>query len=239
LCSSASDDEDIEPALEQAMRSFVVIKANVRKGRASTVFTECGVAVSATQAIAAMHGQVAEGSRVTVVTRTGAQLSGTVGFMRYTPDVVDIAVVDHDEGLTFKIFTACATERVRIKQDLAVVGLEAGEHDDSERCADLCRVLDIPPGSSLLHCAYYQYNDASGAGVVTARKGGELYVVGPHVAAKPATASADDKPPHKKAKTGNAVQVSSRGHCVVCEVNRVEGLVDYLGRTPESRSVQL
>jgi hypothetical protein len=221
-------DDDMDAALDRAMRSAVVIKANIRQGKESEVFTECGVAVCGTKAVAALHGRVAEGSRVSVVTRTGAQLSGTVGFMRYSPGIVDIAVIDLDDGQIFKIFTPPSTEPVRLRQKLVVVGLEANFEEDFEVVADVRQVIAIPSGSSLVHCAYYRYTDTSGAGVVTVRMRSELLVVGPHVAAKcPLAEEGGDEPQRKKTKKVGEVKVHS-AHCEVCEVARVEGLAEYL-----------
>ena len=55
-----------------------------------------------------------------IVTRHGTKLSGKIGFMKYEPDLADIAVVDLDEGHEFPDFVQYSTAPVKLLQTIVL-----------------------------------------------------------------------------------------------------------------------
>lgn len=207
--------------------------------------------MSKKKAITAVHGRFVVGTKLKVITRQGVNLNGTIGFMRYYPDLVDIAVIDLNENSEFTNFTPFSVNPVRLLQKLVVVSLRETRHGQNMVATDNCnvRVIEDYENSALIQSTYYAYDGLSGAGVVTTKRNGEYKVIGVHVAAHDDTTQIveeEEKPSKsKKSKKSSTIEatlkklqedmmtISSNMHghcsyCLICEVARVSGLVDYL-----------
>ena len=192
------------------------------------------VAVTRNRALTALHGHVKLNHEIALRTRNGTILKGKIEFVRFTRDVVDIAVILLDDGSFFEHYIPWSDEPVYLTQPILVVGLRYSHGTDMVMpYARTTNVDMIENGdSTLFQATYYNFNGCSGTGVVTSLRDGVCEVVGVHIA------SHDDsslESPKKKKKIMNELEasVSSKIHgdsaySLVCEIARVPELIAHL-----------
>ena len=222
------------------MRSVSIFEATipvlVGKKRKTQRVGGSGVAVSKKRSVIAVHGDLAVGTIMEIVTRHGTKLSGKIGFMKYEPDLADIAVVDLDEGHEFPNFVQYSTAPVKLLQTIVVIAMQMNGKGEYELSAQTCEVTRIEgsDGSSLFQSTYYSVDGMSGAGVVTILKEGRCEVVGVHVASHDTTIAIKQSSTITVKKVNSdmmTINSNIHGHhayCLVCEIFRVEDLLAYL-----------
>ncbi len=212
-----------------------------RRKTEEITFTGNGVAISKNRALTAVHRNLDIGTVVHAIDRHGRKLRGTLSFVRYQADLVDIAVIELDEGLEFQHFTPYATTEVKLRQKITVLGLiELANGSVQVFSTDTqVNIIEDVKGSTLFYASYYSQEGLSGASILTINDGDGFKVVGVHVAAQSNTVKIS--PAKKKAKinerlnklekdamTINIDRHAKGTYCIICEVARVEGLIDYL-----------
>jgi hypothetical protein len=222
-------DVDPEIALQQVIDSSLYLNVKNATGNA--------VAISALRALTSLHGSIPVGSAVTLRDIHGYSFNATVGFAEFRKDDVDIAVLELDpSGRTFQTWTPVTFTPVKLTQTINVVGLQETLHEETEIFAEECKVrcIERREGSSLFQSTYYSALGFSGAGVVTAVKDGWHSVVGVHIASHDKTEGIDHGakvPVARLAEDMKSITSELHGHtayCLICEVQRVPTLVDYL-----------
>jgi hypothetical protein len=167
-----------------------------------------GIAVSPNKAVTALHGMYEEGQEVTVIDRHGKRMGGTVRFMRYAADEVDIAVVTLNGSAQFTEFIPYSSTPVSLLQKLSIVGLKADRYGEYNPYYSSVEVHYIEPYTSLFQATYYSQDGMSGCGIVSVLRGTQHFVVGVLVASHDKTAAIttpaidEEERPKKKAKRG-------------------------------------
>lgn len=107
-------------------------------------YTGKAIAISSKQALSAFHGHLSVGHGVTLITHKGVPLQGTVTFVRYAQELMDIAVITLDGDSKFRNYTPVAVDTVRILQELYVVRLEADAIGNGfSIAANICHVRKV------------------------------------------------------------------------------------------------
>ena len=220
---------DSEEALQHVIDSSLYLRIGDSRGNA--------VAISPYRALTALHRVAEIETPVCLKDIHGKEFSSVVVFCAFEKDNVDIALLELDRnGPPFDTWTPVAEERVRLNQDIYVVGLAIVANGDAETFCNKCtvQVIEKREGSTLFHSAYYSAQGFSGAGVITAMKSGRYQVVGVHVAAHDSTVGVDhETKPTLKRLASDMVSITSELHghsayCLICEIQRVGELVTYL-----------
>lgn len=213
--------------------------------------------MSSKKAVTAVHGVYDKDQDVEVIDIHGVRKYGTISFMRYEANRVDIAVVELIDPDVFQHSIPFHSTPVKIDKDLRVIGLRddgTGEFTTSIRRA---YVEEVIAGTAIIHASYYAVEGMSGAGVVTSQKDGQFSVVGVHVGKHDDTEalSEEEQPKRKKSKKSDlskelqsmhkelsnhkqkyrkdqiTINSNIHGHgaySLICEIARVEGLVNHL-----------
>lgn len=225
-------DVDPEIAIQRVIDSSLYITVKDATGNA--------VAISALRALTSLHGIIPVGSAVTFRDIHGCSFNATVGFAEFAKDNVDIAVLELDpSGPTFQTWTPVTLTPVRLTQEISVVGLQETMHGETEILVEICtvRCIERRAGSTLFQSTYYSaLRFLSGAGVVTVVKDGWHNVVGVHIASHHKTEGIIDhgmKATVARLAEEDMKSITSELHghtayCLICEVQCVSTLVDYL-----------
>ena len=218
-----------EDALQQVVDSSLYLNIGNSRGNA--------VAISPCRALTALHFLAEIGTPVLLKDIHGKEFLGKVSFCAFEKDNVDIALLELDpDSPTFAAWTPVAQERVRLNQDINIVGLAIVAAGDAETFCNKCSVqcVESREGSTLFHSTYYSSLGYSGAGVITQLLSGQYHVVGVHVATHDSTEGVNhDKKPSLKRLASDILSITSELHghsayCLICEIRRVEELVAYL-----------
>jgi hypothetical protein len=229
---------------------FVVLALRVQSIIDSALITHFGsymgsaVAISECLALTAFHGKLNVNASVTVRTAKGVSLSAKVVFVQFEINVVDIAVVQLDsKDKKFDCFVPPCKTRVRLEQPIHVIGLRATTHDSVDQYSKISNVELIEQDTTFFQACYYNFEGCSGTGVVTTLVNGRFEVVGVHVAIHDSTIGVGAK---RSIKDLSLEQVHDdnlsicselHGHsayCLICEVARVDELVEFLNSTMSS-----
>jgi hypothetical protein len=196
--------------------------------------------------LTALHGLFGESDTFHIIDRRGRSRQGIVKRAWYNANTVDIALIELiGDSLSFEIFMPVNTNLVTIGNELAVMCRRAvGGTDEYIECYEKSNVNAIIPNSSIFHSTYYSEVGMSGCAVVAVHVGNKFVLAGVHVASHDTTKAVEtetDARPTKKARknvTGQrfddammTVNSNIHGHgsyCLICEVARVEGLLDLI-----------
>jgi hypothetical protein len=195
------------------------------------------IAVTEKRALTALHGMIEVKTKVTLRTRKGIHLKGVIEFVKFSVDEVDIAVILLDDGHDFEKFISCFAPPVYLTQLVTVVGLKySGKSDEVLPYAQSTSVIMVEGGdSTLFQAQYYNFEGCSGTGIVTTLVGGEVVLIGVHVASHDNTLvpEADESRKRVRSMSDLEASISSaiHGHTaysLVCEIARVSELVELL-----------
>jgi hypothetical protein len=231
--------------IDWAIDCTIIIKI----GSGIKTVTGSGVAVSPNKAVAALHGKCKVKQKVTVIDRHGHRMDGTVSFMRYAADKVDIAVVTLSGSAQFRAFMPYLSAPVSLGQELKIIGLKPDAHDNSMPFILSGIVSCIEPTTTLFHfVSYYRQVGMSGCEIVSVLRGTEFFVVGVHAVRHGHTVPLSEERPKKKAKRAGKVTALEKSHeklakdqltinsnlhghhayNLICEITRVDGLIAFL-----------
>jgi hypothetical protein len=195
------------------------------------------VAVTNKRALTALHGIIKVKTKVTLRTRRGFLHRGVIEFVKFSPDEVDIAVILLDDGDAFENFIPWSAPPVYLTQFVTVVGLKySGNSDEVLPYAQSTSVLMVEGGdSTLFQAQYYNFEGCSGTGIVTTLVGGQVVLIGVHVASHDNTLVPEPGESRKRTRTMSDLEASItsalHGHTaysLVCEIARVSELVKLL-----------
>lgn len=229
----------MEQEVQKVIDSAVIIKIKNKTGN--------GVAVSEKKAVTAVHGVFQVGQVVQMIDIHGRAKNGIISFMKYETSKVDIAVVELTGSDIFDHFIPFHSQPVKIDKSLRVISLsDDGTGEFTERIQRTA-VEKVIRNTAIIHTTYSSTEGMSGGGIVTIPEGSHFSVVGIHVGSHKETKSLpeegkeDDKPKAKKQKTLKhrenyhkdqmSIDSNIHGHgayWLICEIARVEGLVDHL-----------
>ena len=200
--------------------------------------------------LTALHGYFQKNSVFEIVDRHGNSRQGVVKESWYSANIVDIALIELNEDSTsFDIFMPVYTTPVKLGDDLNVISRRAVDTpEEYTECFEKSAVTAVIRNTALIHSTYYAEAGMSGCGVVTTRIGNKFALVGVHVASHDKTTAVEPLvpvgPPSKKRKTQDmavtreefdeammTVNSNIHGHgsyCLICEIARVDGLLEML-----------
>ena len=167
----------------ESVMDIVAASLIMKLKREGKVSAGHAVAISNKRALTALHGLVALKTSIEFRTKTGVALTGTVEYVKFEEELVDIAVVVLDDNLYFEKFLPWRTPKVTITQPILCFGLKNGG-DSTAPFALTANVnlIENETDSALFQSTYYSYDGCSGAGIVTTLKNNILSVVGVHIA---------------------------------------------------------
>jgi len=237
----ASQAPDYIAEIEKVLDCTVIIKSgNGASGN--------GIIVTPTKLLTALHGFFQKNDPFQVIDRHGVSRQGFVRETWYTPSIVDIAVIELNQDSTqFDMYMPVSTIPVKIGYELCIISRRAVEGtDDYTECFEKSNVNAVIQHTAVFHSTYYAEAGMSGCAVVAVLVGNTFALAGVHVASHDKTKAVEaiaDVQPAKKRKTGRpvtreefddammTVNSNIHGHgsyCLICEVARVEGLLELL-----------
>lgn len=214
-----------------------------------------GIVVTRNKLLTALHGYFHEGDLFDIIDRHGISRKGFVKRAWYSENVVDMAVIELNEGYKdFENQMAVNTTPVSLGTNIWVICRRPiSGPDEYSDCLLKYHVSVVVDNTSLFHSAYYSEDGMSGCGVVASFVGNTFKVVGVHVASHDRTVAVDveqeeEVRPSKKQKTKHVkekgvsreefdnamltINSNIHGHgaySIICDVARVEGLFEALG----------
>lgn len=236
---------DISVEIEKVLDCTVIIKSS--EGASGN-----GIIVTSNKIVTALHGLFGENDHFDIIDRHGHLRAGLVKKNWYSANIVDIALIVLNPGSApFESFMPVHTTPVKLGSELGVMSRRAVPGtDEYTECYEKSNVNAIIKDTSIFHSTYYAEAGMSGCGVVTVPAGNRFALAGVHVASHDKTeavdtlesdADADTRPSKKRARTTvtreefndamMTVNSNIHGHgsyCLICEVSRVDGLLDLI-----------
>lgn len=237
---------DFDAESQKVLDSSVIIKSlSGARGR--------GIVVTSNKLLTALHGVFKQGTACEVIDWHGKVRNGFVLATWYSPPLTDIVVIQlSPHAPPFETFIPVSSSMpVRLGSEIWLVGrvpVRSGtdEYTNSVEKSVITSTMGTEGSAmSTFRSTYFSESGMSAyGGVVVVRSGGAFQVVGVHVARRNSTttmaaeeeADNDHPPPSKKRKTKTTKKKgkkprtvsSNNSNCLVCEVARVEGLLELL-----------
>lgn len=235
---------DFQPAVDSSLILTIIIQTTTKHKKSSNTYSASAVAISKRRALTSLHGKIPLNTRVKITTRNGVHLAGKVEFERFEKNMVDIAVILLDSTLAYTHYIDCTNQRVKLTQDITVVGLKYSIVGDTvntyARRTTVDMIEEFGPTSALFQAQYYSFDGCSGTGVVTVTENNVVKVVGVHVASHEDMSSSSrssqiqgkrkysiDSYADFEASVHSAIH-GHKAYSLVCEIARVPDLVQLL-----------
>jgi hypothetical protein len=223
------------------------VKVTLVSGKNVLQRSETGVALSSKKALTSFHGGTQVGDDVSIMDRRGRELKGKIGFSKFELNV-DISVIVLNDEYSFDQFIPFQRTPIKLLQQLYVIGLSPTVvKDDYTPYMEQALVTKVETGfRSIFQTRYYYEYGLFGSGIVTCKERGHFTMVGIRIALSTNTVSSNDKQKKKKLKSSKGMDNEERCYnrqmtssdningnhafCLICEIVRVEGLVEYLNK---------
>jgi len=237
---------DFQPAVDSSLILTITIQTTTKHKKSSNTYSASAVAISKRRALTSLHGKIPLNTRVKITTRNGVHLTGKVEFERFEKNMVDIAVILLDSTLAYTHYIDWTNQRVKLTQDITVVGLKYSIVGDTvntyARRTTVDMIEEFGSTSALFQAQYYSFDGCcSGTGVVTVTETNVVKVVGVHVASHEDMSSSSSRSSQIQGKRKYSidsygdfeasVDSAIHGHkaySLVCEIARVPDLVHLL-----------